>query len=164
MKANQITNFRKCIKLVRTYQQTRQLPRFTRRSVRKEQLSLSGNIPTSSYFHLYKITNIFITIYLFSGYIGHIASRHSELLSDSSPVLTNAQIEASTKEKPQYTPPEVKEEPDPELVIPKTSVPNYQTTIIRHVSKTTESKKPYRAKGMDINKFFFPLQRARYLA
>ncbi|KPJ13711.1 hypothetical protein RR48_10895 [Papilio machaon] len=32
------------------------------------------------------------------GYIGHLASRHSEVLADSSPVLTNSQAEALAKQ------------------------------------------------------------------
>ncbi|XP_075983822.1 protein tramtrack, beta isoform-like isoform X1 [Anticarsia gemmatalis] len=77
------------------------------------------------------------------GYIGHLSSRHSEVLSDASPVLTNAQIEASCKEKIPI-PQDTREESDPESVIPKTTVPTYQTTIIKHASKATETKKPYR--------------------
>lgn len=77
------------------------------------------------------------------GYIGHLASRHSELLSDSSPVLTNAQLENNSKDLI-HDSQEFKE--DPELVIPKTSVPNYQTSIIKNVSKSTEAKKPCKAK------------------
>ncbi|XP_053601897.1 protein tramtrack, beta isoform isoform X1 [Plodia interpunctella] len=78
------------------------------------------------------------------GYIGHLASRHSEVLGDSSPVLTNSQAEALSKEMAPTTPapPELKEDPDPELSIPKTSVPNYQTNT--KPAKTTETKKSYR--------------------
>ncbi|XP_026764436.2 protein tramtrack, alpha isoform isoform X1 [Galleria mellonella] len=83
------------------------------------------------------------------GYIGHLASRHSEVLADSSPVLTNTQAEALAKETPplQPAPPEVKEEPDPELSIPKSSVPNYHTTTIKQTpTKNTEAKKSCRHK------------------
>ncbi|CAH2268762.1 jg23785 [Pararge aegeria aegeria] len=87
------------------------------------------------------------------GYIGHLSSRHSEVLSDSSPVLTNSQAEALSKQC-STTQTEIKEEPDPELVIPKTSVPNYQnngkhTNIVtkstenRKVSKSTSTKGAY---------------------
>ncbi|XP_061382644.1 zinc finger and BTB domain-containing protein 11 isoform X2 [Danaus plexippus] len=62
------------------------------------------------------------------GYIGHLASRHSEVLTDSSPVLTNSQAVAMSKQTtPTQT--EIKEEPDPELSIPKSSVPNYQNNV-----------------------------------
>ncbi|XP_023940141.2 protein tramtrack, beta isoform isoform X1 [Bicyclus anynana] len=71
------------------------------------------------------------------GYIGHIASRHSEVLRDASPVLTNSQVEAMSKQTT-TTQTEIKEEPDPELVIPKTSVPNYQNNT-RQTNITTRS-------------------------
>ncbi|XP_072935825.1 uncharacterized protein [Epargyreus clarus] len=91
------------------------------------------------------------------GYIGHIASRHSEVLSDSSPVLTNAQIEAMAKEQQQQQQQlqiqqqqllqlqqDFKEDLDPELAIPKSSVPNYQTTHKQTPAKPAEQKKIYR--------------------
>ncbi|XP_045454517.1 zinc finger and BTB domain-containing protein 11 isoform X3 [Melitaea cinxia] len=59
------------------------------------------------------------------GYIGHIASRHSEVLRDSSPVLTNSQAEALAKQTATIQT-DIKEEIDPEMSIPKSSVPNYQ--------------------------------------
>ncbi|KAL0850011.1 hypothetical protein ABMA28_011921 [Loxostege sticticalis] len=77
------------------------------------------------------------------GYIGHIASRHSEILSDSSPVLTNSQAEAMTKEHSSQQAPDVKEEPDPELSIPKSSVPNYQTNAVKQ-TKGGELRRSFR--------------------
>lgn len=44
-------------------------------------------------------------------------------------------------------PQEIKEAPDPELAIPTSSVPNYQTVIAKPVTKPTEIKKTYRGKG-----------------
>lgn len=86
---------------------------------------------------------------MFSGYIGHIASKHSELLADSSPVLTNSQVLAYAKDNPRSTPvvQEVKQECDPELVIPKSSVPNYQPTVVKHVPKSNEAKRTARGRG-----------------
>ncbi|CAG9782876.1 unnamed protein product [Diatraea saccharalis] len=83
------------------------------------------------------------------GYIGHLASRHSEVLSDSSPVLTNSQAEALAKERISQQPlHEVKEEPDPEMSIPKTTVPNYQTTIVKQ-TKSGEMKKSCRGSNKE---------------
>ncbi|CAH0406062.1 unnamed protein product [Chilo suppressalis] len=83
------------------------------------------------------------------GYIGHLASRHSETLSDSSPVLTNSQAEALAKERVTQQPlHEVKEEPDPEMSIPKTSVPNYQTTVVKQ-TKSGEVKKTCRGSNRE---------------
>lgn len=86
---------------------------------------------------------------LFSGYIGHLASRHSELLSDSSPVLTNTPPEPCTKaqENIQVTH-EMKEEFDPEPAIPQPTEYTYQDTTIKQVpTRPTETKKSYRNKG-----------------
>ncbi|CAB3231360.1 unnamed protein product [Arctia plantaginis] len=79
------------------------------------------------------------------GYIGHIASKHADVLSDASPILSNSQIEGNLKVKIPI-PQEIKEAPDPELVIPTSSVPNYQTASTKPVTKSTEAKKTYRAK------------------
>lgn len=76
-----------------------------------------------------------------SGYIGHLASRHSEVLADSSPVLTNSQAEELAKQT--QTQAEVRDDTDPELAIPKTSVPNYQS-IDKQATKTIETKRNYR--------------------
>lgn len=94
---------------------------------------------------------IFICLYFYViGYIGHLASRHSDVLSDCSPVLTNSQAESIEKEK-SSTPQTiiaVKEEIDPELSIPKTSVPNYQTSVVKQTPvKFTDTKKIIRFKG-----------------
>ncbi|XP_013193103.2 uncharacterized protein LOC106136952 isoform X3 [Amyelois transitella] len=80
------------------------------------------------------------------GYIGHLASRHSEVLADSSPVLTNSQAEALSKEKAPNppAPPEVMEEPDPEMSIPKSAVPNYQASNKSTATKSTETRKTYK--------------------
>ncbi|XP_050352948.1 protein abrupt-like isoform X1 [Nymphalis io] len=85
------------------------------------------------------------------GYIGHLASRHSDVLKDSSPVLTNSQAEALSQQqttKPTTTTQtDIKEEIDPELSIPKSSVPNYQTNgkqLNNTVVKTPETKKGHR--------------------
>ncbi|KAL4715249.1 hypothetical protein ACJJTC_007831 [Scirpophaga incertulas] len=77
------------------------------------------------------------------GYIGHLASRHSDVLSDSSPVLTNSQaLEASLREQVmQQAVQEIKEESDPELAIPKTMVPNYQTNNIKQTTKQADVKR-----------------------
>jgi hypothetical protein len=56
-------------------------------------------------------------------------------------VLTNSQAEALAREH--EAPPEVKEEPDPELAIPKTSVLNYQTTI-KQTGQPGQMKRAYR--------------------
>ncbi|XP_068629198.1 protein tramtrack, beta isoform-like isoform X3 [Battus philenor] len=80
------------------------------------------------------------------GYIGHLASRHSEVLADSSPVLTNSQAEALAKQIQTQT--EIKDETDPELAIPKTSVPNYQS-IVKQAAKTLESKRQCRNNNKD---------------
>ncbi|XP_045761275.1 uncharacterized protein LOC123864702 isoform X1 [Maniola jurtina] len=72
------------------------------------------------------------------GYIGHLASRHSEVLKDSSPVLTNSQAEALAKQT-STTQTEIKEEPDPELVIPKTSVPNYHNNGKQNTNRASKS-------------------------
>ncbi|XP_028028506.1 uncharacterized protein LOC114241754 isoform X1 [Bombyx mandarina] len=85
------------------------------------------------------------------GYIGHIASRHSELLADSNPVLTNEQAEALQNEAHAETPinpvPNVKEEPDVELEIPKSSVPNPLTTTVMRAPPRTVEKKPHRRRN-----------------
>lgn len=85
------------------------------------------------------------------GYIGHIASRHSELLADSNPVLTNEQAEALQNEAHAETPinpvPNVKEEPDVELEIPKSSVPNPLTTTVVRAPPRTVEKKPHRRRN-----------------
>ncbi|XP_034841289.1 protein abrupt isoform X1 [Maniola hyperantus] len=73
------------------------------------------------------------------GYIGHLASRHSEVLRDSSPVLTNLQAEAFSKQTSTITQTEIKEEPDPELVIPKTSVPNYHNNGKQNTNSASKS-------------------------
>lgn len=77
------------------------------------------------------------------GYIGHIASRHSEVLRDSSPVLTNSQAEALAKQAATIQT-DIKEEIDPEMSIPKSSVPNYQNNgkqINSVLVKNPENKK-----------------------
>ncbi|XP_035430102.1 protein tramtrack, alpha isoform-like isoform X1 [Spodoptera frugiperda] len=91
------------------------------------------------------------------GYIGHIASRHSELLSDSSPVLTNTQAIQATESSLQ----EIKEEADPESMIPKTSVPNYQTSVVKHTAKATEPKKTYRSREQLVNQADWEEKRSR---
>ncbi|XP_046969306.1 uncharacterized protein LOC124536760 [Vanessa cardui] len=81
------------------------------------------------------------------GYIGHIASRHSDVLKDSSPVLTNSQADALSKSTATIQT-DIKEEIDPELSIPKSSVPNYQTNgkqMNSAVIKTPETKKGHRS-------------------
>ncbi|KAJ2946284.1 hypothetical protein O0L34_g12322 [Tuta absoluta] len=97
------------------------------------------------------------------GYIGHIASRHSETLSDFSPVLTNTQAEAAKEMStlPEPLPPEKEEpEPDPEMSIPRTCVLNYQMTVgkpptpglvVKSVpsTKAPEVKKPTRRVSKD---------------
>ncbi|CAH2099730.1 unnamed protein product [Euphydryas editha] len=78
------------------------------------------------------------------GYIGHIASRHSEVLRDSSPVLTNSQAEALSKKTATAIQTDIKEEIDPETSIPKSSVPNYQMNgkeINNVLVKNPETKK-----------------------
>ncbi|VVC87973.1 unnamed protein product, partial [Leptidea sinapis] len=81
------------------------------------------------------------------GYIGHIASRHSETLADSSPVLTNTQAEALSRDEPNVTLPEIKDDVDPEMSIPKTSVPNYQTAMKNAAAKTSETKRKGHCRG-----------------
>ncbi|XP_047542176.1 protein tramtrack, alpha isoform-like isoform X3 [Vanessa atalanta] len=81
------------------------------------------------------------------GYIGHIASRHSDVLKDASPVLTNSQAEALSKPTATIQT-DIKEEIDPELSIPKSSVPNYQTNgkqLNSAVIKIPETKKGHRS-------------------
>ncbi|XP_026484820.1 uncharacterized protein LOC113392547 isoform X1 [Vanessa tameamea] len=81
------------------------------------------------------------------GYIGHIASRHSDVLKDASPVLTNSQAEALSKPTATIQT-DIKEEIDPELSIPKSSVPNYQTNgkqLNSAVIKNPETKKGHRS-------------------
>ncbi|KAM3966792.1 uncharacterized protein ACR2FA_012331 isoform 2-T2 [Aphomia sociella] len=97
------------------------------------------------------------------GYIGHLASRHSEVLADSSPVLTNTQVEAMAKETAAaQTTQEIKEEPDPELSIPKSSVLNYQTTVVKQTSvKNSEVKKSCRQKDQSNNKADWEEKRSR---
>lgn len=52
----------------------------------------------------------------------------------------------------QQAPQDLKEEADPELSIPKTSVPNYQTTATRQNSaKANEIKRTYR--GQKVGEF-----------
>lgn len=70
------------------------------------------------------------------------------MLSDSNPILTNAQSEAIVTENLQpVVAQDPKEEPDPELAIPKSSVPNYQTSVVKQAAKSTETKKSYYRKG-----------------
>ncbi|CAH4017621.1 unnamed protein product [Pieris brassicae] len=79
------------------------------------------------------------------GYIGHIASRHSEDYSDSMPILTNNQAEIARETPVIQSTTVIKDEIDPEMSIPKTSVPNFQPPsikIIRHIKM--ESKRPDR--------------------
>lgn len=64
-------------------------------------------------------------------------------MSDSSPVLTNSQAEALSKQT-NILQTEAKEEVDPEMAIPKSSVPNYQNNgkQSKNVSiNTTDLKK-----------------------
>lgn len=79
-----------------------------------------------------------------SGYIGHIASRHSETLTDSSPVLTHAQIESSKIERNiVQNISEVKYEPNADLAVPKTAEINYQATVVKEpIPKNSEVKRP----------------------
>lgn len=70
-------------------------------------------------------------------------------MKDSSPVLTNSQVEALSKQTI-TTQTEIKEEPDPELVIPKTSVPNYQNNGKQNVNSA--SKSPENRKSCKTNK------------
>ncbi|XP_047515103.1 uncharacterized protein LOC125056174 isoform X1 [Pieris napi] len=81
------------------------------------------------------------------GYIGHIASRHSEDYSDSMPILTNNQAEIARETPVIQSTAVIKDEVDPEMSIPKTSVPNFQNQtpsikIIRHIK--LDNKKPDR--------------------
>ncbi|XP_047515108.1 protein tramtrack, beta isoform isoform X4 [Pieris napi] len=80
-------------------------------------------------------------------YIGHIASRHSEDYSDSMPILTNNQAEIARETPVIQSTAVIKDEVDPEMSIPKTSVPNFQNQtpsikIIRHIK--LDNKKPDR--------------------
>ncbi|KAJ8734899.1 hypothetical protein PYW08_014149 [Mythimna loreyi] len=97
------------------------------------------------------------------GYIGHIATRHSEILADTSPVSTNTSIEAVVTENLQpVVVQEPKIEPDPELAIPKSSVPNYQTSVVKHTAKATETKKTYyRNREPSINQADWEEKRSR---
>ncbi|CAG4963309.1 unnamed protein product [Parnassius apollo] len=72
------------------------------------------------------------------GFNGHVASRHSEVLSDSSPVSTNSQTEALDKQV--QTQSEMKDGTDPELAIPKSSLPNYQS-VAKQSTKQLDSKR-----------------------
>ncbi|XP_049887394.1 uncharacterized protein LOC126381881 isoform X3 [Pectinophora gossypiella] len=84
------------------------------------------------------------------GYIGHLASRHSEVLAESNPVLNNSQVEATaivketTTQATQVTP-EEPVQPDPEMSIPKTTVPTYQSSVLKQApARTTEAKRASR--------------------
>ncbi|CAG4924081.1 unnamed protein product [Colias eurytheme] len=75
------------------------------------------------------------------GYIGHLSSRHNEVLADSTPVTTNTKAESiSSRTTVAEPPPDIKDETDPEMSIPKTSVPNYQTATVVQSTKSTENK------------------------
>ncbi|CAK1599992.1 unnamed protein product [Parnassius mnemosyne] len=72
------------------------------------------------------------------GFNGHVASRHSEVSTDSSPVSSNSQTEALDKQL--QTQSEIKDATDPELAIPKSSVPNYQS-IMKQSTKQLDSRR-----------------------
>ncbi|GBP22968.1 hypothetical protein EVAR_95369_1 [Eumeta japonica] len=82
------------------------------------------------------------------GYIGHIASRHSETLSDSHPVISSSQLEAAADGP--SAPSHVKIEPvDPELAIPKSTLPNYNSSAANSTNRSllkssAETKKLFR--------------------
>lgn len=80
---------------------------------------------------------------VFSGYIGHIASRHSDTLTDSSPVLSHAQIESSKIEKViEQKISEVKYEPKADWAVSRAAEINYQATVVREpISKNAEVKR-----------------------
>lgn len=101
------------------------------------------------YFKFYIFTLQYIH-FQFSGYIGHVASRHTELLSDSSPVLTNTPPEpCTTAHASTLVTQEVKEEFDMESAIPQPTEFTYQDTTIKQVPTrpNPEPKKSYRNKG-----------------
>ncbi|KAG7304373.1 hypothetical protein JYU34_011313, partial [Plutella xylostella] len=78
------------------------------------------------------------------GYVGHLSSRHSELLSDSSPVLSNSQLVEALKEKGDIKT-EVKLEIDPEISIPKTTLTNLNSTNVKTTTRSSgDIKKPCR--------------------
>ncbi|KAJ8733915.1 hypothetical protein PYW07_014466 [Mythimna separata] len=99
------------------------------------------------------------------GYIGHIATRHSEGFVDTSTVSTNTMtsIEAVVTENLQ--PPVVQEpknEPDPEVTIPKATVTSYHTSVVKHTAKATEPKKTYyRHKDTLVNQADWEEKRSR---
>ncbi|XP_026726232.1 uncharacterized protein LOC113492770 [Trichoplusia ni] len=100
---------------------------------------------------LFQCEQCFVYFKSRKGYIGHLASRHSELLSDSSPVLTNTPPETCTKaqENIQVTH-EMKEEFDPEPAIPQPTEYTYQDTTIKQVpTRPTETKKSYKNKELN---------------
>nr|XP_049698540.1 protein tramtrack, beta isoform isoform X1 [Helicoverpa armigera]XP_049698541.1 protein tramtrack, beta isoform isoform X1 [Helicoverpa armigera]XP_049698542.1 protein tramtrack, beta isoform isoform X1 [Helicoverpa armigera]XP_049698543.1 protein tramtrack, beta isoform isoform X1 [Helicoverpa armigera]XP_049698544.1 protein tramtrack, beta isoform isoform X1 [Helicoverpa armigera] len=109
---------------------------------------------------LFQCEQCFVYFKSRKGYIGHIASRHSELLSDASPVLTNTPAEPLGTDHSQPVAQEPKEEPDPELVLPKSSVPNYQTSVVKHTPKA-ETKKSYRTKEHIVNQADWEEKRSR---
>lgn len=81
-------------------------------------------------------------LYLFLGYIGHLASRHSEVLTEPSPVITRTETESDLDMLSLPALADMKQETDPEQAIPKSSVQNHQAPAHKHTAiKTTESKK-----------------------
>lgn len=81
-------------------------------------------------------------LYLFLGYIGHLASRHSEVLTEPSPVITRTETEFDPDMLSLPALADMKQETDPEQAIPKSSVQNHQAPAHKHTAiKTTESKK-----------------------
>ncbi|KAI8430042.1 hypothetical protein MSG28_000477 [Choristoneura fumiferana] len=76
------------------------------------------------------------------GYIGHLASRHSEVLTEPSPVITRTETESDPETLSLQTLANMKQETDPEQTLPKSSVQNHQAPAHRHAAtKTSDSKK-----------------------